>query len=71
MVQDFGDVSAAVRPLVENDLDHWYLNESTKLNNPTSEELARWVFNKLKPLLPLLVAVEIEETCTSACRYEP
>ena len=71
MVQDFGDVSQVLRSLVEDDLDHWYLNESTKLESPTSEELARWIFNELKAKLPLLVAVEIEETCTSACRFEP
>lgn len=71
MVQDFGEVSAVLRPVVEQYLDHWHLNESTGLENPTSEELARWVFERLRRQLPLLVAVEIDETCTSSCRYEP
>lgn len=71
MLQDFGRVSAALKPLLEEKLDHWHLNETTGLSNPTSEELARWVFNHLKPLLHLLVAVRIEETCTSACTFKP
>jgi len=51
-------------------LDHYYLNESTKLENPTSEELARWIYEKLKLAgLPGLDAVEIRETCTSGCIY--
>ncbi len=71
MVMDFSDVSVALAPLLENYLDHWCLNETLMLKNPTSEEIARWVFVMLKPKLPMLVAVEIEETCTSSCRYEP
>jgi 6-pyruvoyltetrahydropterin/6-carboxytetrahydropterin synthase len=71
MVMDFGDVSAVLKPLVEGKLDHYHLNETTGLENPTSEELARWVFQQLKPHLPFLFAVEVFETCTSSCRYEP
>ena len=69
MMIDFGDLSAIVRPLLEDYLDHHYLNETTLLANPTSEELARWIFMRLKPDLPSLVAVRIEETCTSAAEY--
>jgi 6-pyruvoyltetrahydropterin/6-carboxytetrahydropterin synthase len=71
MLVDFGDLSAAVKPLVEKYLDHWHLNDTTGLDNPTSEELARWIYNKLKPDLPWLVAVTIQETCTSSCEYRP
>jgi 6-pyruvoyltetrahydropterin/6-carboxytetrahydropterin synthase len=71
MLKDFGDVSAGVKPLLEQCLDHHYLNDTTGLEDPTSEELARWVFNKLSPVVPEMVAVEIDETCTSSCRYEP
>jgi 6-pyruvoyltetrahydropterin/6-carboxytetrahydropterin synthase len=71
MVLDYGDISALVRPLVEGFLDHWCLNDTTGLVNPTSEELARWGYERLSGRLPGLYAVEIEETCTSAARYCP
>lgn len=69
MLSDFGDISAVVKPLVETQLDHHYLNETVPLENPTSEELARWVFYTVKPQLPLLHSVEIDETCTSSCCF--
>jgi 6-pyruvoyltetrahydropterin/6-carboxytetrahydropterin synthase len=70
MLMDYADLSAAVKPLVESHLDHHYLNETTGLINPTSEELARWVHERLRPELPDLAWVEIQETCTSSCRYQ-
>lgn len=71
MLIDYGDMSFALRELVDKHLDHWHLNDSTGLENPTSEELARWIYKVLKPELPLLVAVQIDETCTSRCLYTP
>lgn len=72
MLFDFGDISKAIKPLVEDKLDHHYLNETTGLENPTSEEMARWIFGWLRAAgAQGLVAVEIQETCTSSCRYEP
>lgn len=71
MLIDYGDIAGVVRPYLESALDHHYLNESTGLENPTSEELARWVYNHLSPVLPSLVAVIIEETCTARCEYSP
>lgn len=70
MVMDYSDLSAFVAPLVENYLDHHYLNETLNLPAPTSEAVARWVFEYLRPLLgPMLFTVVIEETCTARCRY--
>ncbi len=71
MLIDFGEVGEIVGALVESGLDHYFLNDSTELDNPTSEELARWIYEQLKPALSLLVAVRVEETCTSACEYRP
>lgn len=71
MVQDYGDIKEIVNPLVETYLDHYFLNESTGLEHPTSEAIAEWVFRRLAPVLLGLIAVEIDETCTSRCRYEP
>ncbi len=71
MVVDYGDIAKVLQPLVEDYLDHHDLNETTLLQNPTSEELARWIFNELAGKLKGLVAVTIHETCTCSCRYQP
>jgi 6-pyruvoyltetrahydropterin/6-carboxytetrahydropterin synthase len=66
-VMDFADVKAAFRPL-HDQLDHRYLNEVPGLDNPTSENLARWIWARLAGALPLS-AVVVRETCTSGCVY--
>lgn len=68
-IMDFADISAAFKPLFER-LDHHYLNEIEGLENPTSENLARWIWRQLKPALPLLSSVVVQETCTAGCVYE-
>src|SRR5690242_561992 len=67
-VQDFGDIKSVTKP-VEDELDHNFLNEIPGLENPTSEVLARWIWDRLQPDLPLLTAVQVRETCTSGCIY--
>ncbi|MCG3202159.1 MAG: 6-carboxy-5,6,7,8-tetrahydropterin synthase [Gammaproteobacteria bacterium] len=67
-VQDFADVKAAFQPIFE-EIDHNYLNEIPGLENPTSENLARWIWRRLKPALPALCRVEVRETCTAGCIY--
>ena len=69
MVIDFADIKAAFKPIIHEQLDHYYLNEVPGLENPTSENLARWVWQKLDSALPLLSAIEVRETCTSGCIY--
>lgn len=68
-VLDFADIKAAFAPLMEQ-LDHRYLNDVEGLENPTSENLAVWIWNALSPALPLLSKVVVRETCTSGCSYE-
>jgi 6-pyruvoyltetrahydropterin/6-carboxytetrahydropterin synthase len=65
---DFADLRAAFQPIFDR-LDHHYLNEIPGLENPTSENLARWIWRELKPALPLLSRIVIHETCTSGCAY--
>ncbi|HZR16694.1 MAG TPA: 6-carboxytetrahydropterin synthase QueD [Verrucomicrobiae bacterium] len=67
-VMDYADMSAAFRPIWEK-LDHRYLNEIVGLENPTSERIGIWIWNKLKPALPLLTEVTVAETCTAKCVY--
>ncbi|MCB0258307.1 MAG: 6-carboxytetrahydropterin synthase QueD [Calditrichaeota bacterium] len=65
---DFGDVKKAFKPVYDQ-LDHHYLNEIEGLENPTSEHIARWIWEQTRPLLPALSKVELYETCTSGCIY--
>lgn len=67
-VMDFADIKVAFAPLFEQ-LDHNYLNDIPGLDNPTSENLARWIWTHLAPRLPLLSRVVVHETCTSTCSY--
>ncbi len=70
MLLDYGDLKKYIQPLLDDFLDHYYLNETTGLENPTSEAIAKWVFEQLEAAaLPGLHAVEIRETCTSGARY--
>lgn len=68
-VIDFDEIREATEP-VRAMLDHYYLNEIEGLSNPTSEELARFIWARLVPRLPSLCRVEVMETCTSGARYE-
>ncbi len=67
-VQDFADLKSAFQPLFEQ-LDHNYLNDVPGLANPTSENLAKWVWDRLKPELPLLSKIVVHETCTCGAIY--
>jgi 6-pyruvoyltetrahydropterin/6-carboxytetrahydropterin synthase len=67
-IMDFGDIKAAFAPIYEQ-LDHHYLNDIQGLENPTSENLALWIWQQLKPALPQLSSITIKETCTSGCIY--
>ena len=65
---DFADVKMAFAPVFEQ-LDHRYLNDIKGLENPTSENIARWIWRQLSDTLPQLDAIVIKETCTSGCIY--
>lgn len=67
-VMDYADLKASFQP-IHDQIDHNYLNEIPGLENPTSERLAVWLWNELKPRLPLLSELVIAETCTSRCVY--
>jgi len=67
-IMDFADIKAVVKPIIKQ-LDHYYLNEIEGLENPTSENIAKWFWDKLKPDLPELSRVEVNETCNSGCIY--
>ncbi|NEP03391.1 MAG: 6-carboxytetrahydropterin synthase QueD [Okeania sp. SIO2G4] len=69
MIMDYGDIKKHLKPLLDDYLDHYHLNETTGLVNPTSEAIAKWIYEQLENKIPGLVAVRIDETCTSQCIY--
>lgn len=68
-VMDFAEINRVFEPVLEQ-LDHRYLNEIQGLENPTSENLACWLWHRLRPELPALCRIVVRETCTSGCVYE-
>lgn len=74
LLMDFGDIKAVVKPYIDM-LDHYCLNEVGAeqgiplLENPSSENIAKWFFETLEPQLPGLFSVVVHETCTVRCEY--
>ena len=65
---DFAVIKAAIKP-IEEELDHRCLNDIEGLENPTSEMLARWIWDRIAPQLSILSEIHVHETCTSSCTY--
>ena len=68
-VIDFKDMKEAMMPVIDV-VDHKVLNDIPGLENPTCELLAVWLWDQLKPALPGLKKVELNETPTSGAIYE-
>ncbi len=69
MVMDFYAIKAIVDRMLFTCLDHQWLNDTLETDSPTAEYIARWVYQHLKPQLPLLHAVTIHETATAQVTY--
>jgi 6-pyruvoyltetrahydropterin/6-carboxytetrahydropterin synthase len=67
-VIDFADIKDRFKPILKR-LDHYYLNEIEGLENPTSENLARWIWVRLNATLPILSKIVVQETCTCGAVY--
>ncbi|MDX2147708.1 MAG: 6-carboxytetrahydropterin synthase QueD [Planctomycetota bacterium] len=67
-IMDFADVKAAAKPVLDQ-LDHHFLNEVPGMGVSTTENIARFIWNRLKPALPLLSEIELWETATCGVRY--
>ncbi len=65
---DYADIKSTYAPIRDR-LDHYYLNEIEGLENPTAEVLAKWIWDRLKPALPMLAVIRVHETCNNACEY--
>jgi 6-pyruvoyltetrahydropterin/6-carboxytetrahydropterin synthase len=65
---DFADLKSAFAPLL-SELDHQVLNDVPGLENPTAENIARWIWQRLSPGLPGLSMIVVNETPSSRCVY--
>jgi len=68
-VRDYGEIKSICIPVI-NMLDHSYLNDIPGLENPTSEKIAIWLWEKIKPALFELTMIEVKETASTGCRYK-
>ena len=68
-VMDFSELKGIVSPII-NAIDHKVLNDIKGLENPTCENLAIWIWKKIKPQIPSLKRIELNETLTSGVIYE-
>jgi len=69
LVLDFGDLKKAVRSVIDLQ-DHHMLNDIPDLENPTTELLVVWIWDKIKQSLPGLTKIELKETPTTGVIYE-
>ncbi|MCX5850299.1 MAG: 6-carboxytetrahydropterin synthase QueD [Deltaproteobacteria bacterium] len=68
-VMDFADIAGAFQPLYDQ-LDHKYLNDIDELENPTSENIAKWIWKRLYVKLPQLSKIVVQESSESGCVYQ-
>ncbi|MCK5785419.1 MAG: 6-carboxytetrahydropterin synthase QueD [Candidatus Sabulitectum sp.] len=67
-VRDYSEIKSICNPVIDL-LDHRYLNDIEGLENPTSEIIAEWLWNRIKPELTELTMIEVKETASTGCRY--
>jgi len=68
-VVDFFDVEAAFGPILVR-LDHYCLNEVEGLENPTAENIAMWIWDRVKPTLANVALIKVFETPNCWAEYK-
>lgn len=71
MVIDFTDIKTIVQPMIDEYFDHRWINDTLKTDSPTVEFMSKWIYDFLKPKLPLICAVTLFETHSSSVTYRP
>ncbi|MDL2256756.1 6-carboxytetrahydropterin synthase QueD [Bacteroidales bacterium OttesenSCG-928-I14] len=59
-----------VKQYIDDTLDHRHLNDIIP-GHPTSENIAKFIYDRFKKDIPELYAVEVSETPKTSCIYEP
>ena len=65
---DFQEIEDSFNP-IRKLLDHAYLNDIKGLENPTSENMCKYIWAEIKPKISGLVEIEIKETYSTGCIY--
>ena len=68
-MMDFAELKKVIDPVIKR-IDHKFMNTIPGLENPTCEMIAIWLWNNVKPQVPLLSKIELHETPTSGAIYE-
>ncbi|BBB96613.1 MULTISPECIES: 6-carboxytetrahydropterin synthase QueD [Bradyrhizobium] len=68
-VIDFFELEEVLGPLLRQ-LDHHCLNDIRGLENPTAENIAIWIWDKIRPRLQQLSAVKVFETAECWAEYD-
>ena len=68
-VMDFAELKEVAAPVIKQ-IDHKLLNDIDGLDNPTCEAIAVWIWDRIKPGIPNLVKIELNETLTSGVVYK-
>jgi len=68
-VIDYNDIVGLVNPIIDQ-LDHRYLNDIEGLENPTSENIGKWLWLKIFPTLPILTKIIVQESPNSGACYQ-
>jgi 6-pyruvoyltetrahydropterin/6-carboxytetrahydropterin synthase len=67
-IMDYAEIAEAVKSVLVQ-IDHKYLNDIYGLDNPTTEVLAKWLWDRLKVAMSCLSRVEVKESSTTGCMY--
>lgn len=70
LVMDLGEIQSRLS-VIQNELDHQYLNKIDGLEQPTLEHICSWIFKRATSAIPEVSAVEVHrDTCNEGCRLE-
>jgi len=65
---DYREIYRVVKPLIDQ-LDHKHLNDVAGIEKPTTEIIAKWLWDRIAPVLPILNKISISETPFTRCEY--
>ena len=70
-VMDFYDIDTLFNEKIHSKIDHKVLNDVEELDNPTSEHLAKWIWDNLINHISGLHKIEVSEDFGTGIIYQP